>query len=407
MNSFDLQTIRNDFPVLARRVNGQPLVYLDNAATTLKPQSVIDAELEYYRSYTSNVHRGVHTLSEEATDRYESVREKARAFLNAHSADEIIFTRGATEAINLVAFSYGRTFLKAGDEIIISEMEHHSNIVPWQILCETNGCVLKVAPMDDNGEIIFEEYQKLFNERTRFVSLVYISNSLGTVNPIKKLIKEAHKYEAPVLVDAAQAVNHRSVDVHELNCDFLVFSGHKLFAPTGVGILYGKKELLNAMPPYQSGGDMIASVTFKKTTYNTLPYKFEAGTPNIAGVIGLGAAFDYVGKIGFDAIAAYEGELLKYGTARLLTVEGLTLIGTAREKSAILSFTLPDIHPHDIGTIINKEGIALRTGHHCTQPVMAHFRIPATSRASLAFYNTREEIDRLVDAVKTVKQIFS
>lgn len=407
MNPFDLQTIRHDFPVLARQVNGQPLIYLDSAATTLKPQSVIDAEMDYYRNYTANVHRGVHTLSEEATDRYESVREKARAFLNAHSADEIIFTRGATEAINLVAFSYGRTFLKAGDEILISEMEHHSNIVPWQILCETNGCVLKVAPMNDQGEIIFEEYQKLLNERTRFVSLVHISNSLGTVNPIKKLIKEAHKYEAVVLVDAAQAVNHRAVDVCDLNCEFLAFSGHKLFGPTGIGILYGKKELLNTMPPYQGGGDMIASVTFKKTTYNMLPYKFEAGTPNIAGAIGLGAAFDYVGKIGFDVIAAQEEDLLKYGTERLLTVEGLKLIGTAREKSAILSFTLPDIHPHDIGTIINKEGIALRTGHHCTQPVMAHFQIPATSRASLAFYNTREEIDRLVDAVKSVKKIFS
>ncbi len=403
----DLKTIRNDFPVLARQISGKPLVYLDNAATTLKPQSVIDAELDYYRNYTSNVHRGVHTLSEEATDRYEGARQKVRAFLNAHSSDQIIFTRGATEAINLVASSYGRTFLKEGDEIIISEMEHHSNIVPWQILCETNGCVLKVAPINNAGEIIFEEFQNLLNERTRFVSLVYISNSLGTVNPIKRLIKEAHKREIPVLVDAAQAVNHRPVDVHDLNCEFLVFSGHKLFGPTGIGVLYGKKELLESMPPYQGGGDMIASVTFKKTTFNALPYKFEAGTPNIAGVIGLGAAVDYVQNIGFGEIAAYEQDLLKYGTERLLTVDGLTLIGTAAEKTAILSFTLPNIHPHDIGTIINKEGIAIRTGHHCTQPVMAHFQIPATSRASLAFYNTHEEIDRLVDAVKTVKNIFA
>jgi len=407
MNTFDPKSIRSDFPVLSRRVNGRPLVYLDNAATTLKPQTVISAEMDYYQNFTSNIHRGVHTLSEEATDRYEAVREKARAFLNAHRSEQVIFTKGATEAINLVASAYGEAFLKAGDEIIISEMEHHSNIVPWQLLCERKGCALKVAPMNDRGEIIFNEFQKLLNEKTRFVSLVYISNSLGTINPVKKLIKEAHKYEVPVLLDAAQAVNHFAVDVHDLNCDFLVFSGHKLFGPTGVGVLYGKKELLEAMPPYQGGRDMIASVTFKKTTFNTLPYKFEAGTPHIAGVIGLGAALDYVKEIGFEAISKYEQDLLEYGTEKLLTIDGLSLIGTASQKAAILSFTLPGIHPHDIGTIVNKEGIAIRTGHHCTQPVMAHFQIPATSRASLAFYNTYDEIDQLVSALKTVKTIFA
>ena len=404
--SFNVTKIRKDFPNLRVKVHGKPLVYLDNAATTFKPQCVIDAIEKHYKTGTSNIHRGVHTLSEKATLAFEGAREKIQKFLNAAKPSEIIFTRGTTESINLVANSYGRAFLKAGDQILISEMEHHSNIVPWQMLCEEKGCVLKVAPINDNGELIWEEFLKLLGPKTKFVSLVYISNSLGTVNPIKKIITAAHKFDIPVLVDAAQAVNHRPIDVQELDCDFLAFSGHKLFGPTGVGVLYGKTALLERMPPYQGGGDMIASVTFEKTIYNVLPHKFEAGTPNVADVIGLGAAIDYINSLGLENIGSYEKELLDYGTAVLKKIPSLKLIGTAKEKVAVLSFVLPHIHAHDVGTLIDQEGIAIRTGHHCTQPVMKHFGVPATSRVSLAFYNTKEELDKLAKAILKTKEIF-
>ncbi len=404
--SFDIKKIRQDFPNLAVTVRGKKLVYLDNAATTFKPRSVIESGNRHYTSGVANVHRGVHYLSEMATQEYEEARTKTRLFLNASDNSEIIFTRGTTESINLVAHSFGRAFLKAGDEIIISAMEHHSNIVPWQMLCEQNGCVLKIIPINDDGDIIFEEYRKLLTTKTKLVSIVYISNSLGTINPIEEIIAEAHKKGALVLVDGAQAVSHAKIDVQELDCDFFAFSGHKLFGPTGIGVLYGKRSLLEKMPPYQGGGDMIASVTFEKTTYNVLPYKFEAGTPNIAGAIGLGAAIDYVESIGLEAIANYKKELLDYGTKALLMIPGLRLIGTAKQKSSILSFVLPDIHPHDLGTIVDGEGVAIRTGHHCTQPVMKRFNIPATARASLAFYNTKEEIDALVAAVQKAREVF-
>lgn len=404
--SFDIKKIRQDFPNLAVTVRGKKLVYLDNAATTFKPRSVIESGNRHYTSGVANVHRGVHYLSEMATQEYEEARTKTRLFLNASDNSEIIFTRGTTESINLVAHSFGRAFLKAGDEIIISAMEHHSNIVPWQMLCEQNGCVLKIIPINDDGDIIFEEYRKLLTTKTKLVSIVYISNSLGTINPIEEIIVEAHKKGALVLVDGAQAVSHAKIDVQKLDCDFFAFSGHKLFGPTGIGVLYGKRSLLEKMPPYQGGGDMIASVTFEKTTYNVLPYKFEAGTPNIAGAIGLGAAIDYVESIGLEAIANYKKELLDYGTKVLLMIPGLRLIGTAKQKSSILSFVLPDIHPHDLGTIVDGEGVAIRTGHHCTQPVMKRFNIPATARASLAFYNTKEEIDALVAAVQKAREVF-
>jgi len=405
--TFDVTKVRGDFPNLSIQVHGKPLIYLDNAATTFKPQSVINAIDQHYQSQTSNVHRGVHTLSGQATAAFERSRDKVRDFLNAERSNQIIFTKGTTEAINLVAHSYGRTFLKKGDEIIISEMEHHSNIVPWQLLCEAVGCTLKIAPFNDDGELIFSEYEKLLNAKTKLVAMVYISNSLGTVNPVKRIIDAAHKQGAVVLVDGAQAVSHFPVDVRELDCDFFVFSGHKLFGPTGVGVLYGKEKLLNTMSPYQGGGDMIASVTFEKTTYNSLPYKFEAGTPNVAGVIGLGAAIDYVRSFDPEQIAAYEKELLVYGTEVLSQIPGLRLIGTAGKKTAILSFILPDAHAHDIGTLVDEEGIAIRTGHHCTQPVMKHFKVPATSRASLTFYNTKEEIDQLAKAITKVKEVFA
>jgi cysteine desulfurase/selenocysteine lyase len=404
--AFDINKIRQDFPNLAVTVRGKKLAYLDNAATTFKPRSVIESGNRHYTSGVANVHRGVHYLSEMATQEYEEARTKTRIFLNAADNAEIIFTRGTTESINLVAQSFGRAFLKAGDEIIISAMEHHSNIVPWQMLCEQNGCVLKIIPINDNGEIIFEEYSKLLTFKTKLVSIVYISNSLGTINPVEEIIAEAHKKGALVLVDGAQAVSHTKIDVQKLDCDFFAFSGHKLFGPTGIGVLYGKRSLLEKMPPYQGGGDMIASVTFEKTIYNVLPYKFEAGTPNIAGAIGLGAAIDYVESIGLDNIANYKKELLDYGTQALLTIPDLRLIGTAKHKSSILSFVLPDIHPHDLGTIVDGEGVAIRTGHHCTQPVMKRFNIPATARASLAFYNTKEEIDALVKAVQKAREVF-
>jgi cysteine desulfurase/selenocysteine lyase len=402
---FDVKKIRSDFPNLHVNIHGKPLVYLDNAATTFKPQVVIDALTNHYKYETSNVHRGVHYLSEKATAAFEGSRIKVQKFLNASKSSEIIFTGGTTDSINLVAQCYGE-LLKKGDEIIISEMEHHSNIVPWQLLCERRGCILKIAPMNDNGELIWDKFTQLINAKTKLISIVYVSNSLGTVNPVKKIIDLAHKNNIPVLVDGAQVVTDTAVDVQALDCDFFAFSSHKIFGPTGIGVLYGKEKWLEKMPPYRGGGDMIASVTFEKSTYNVLPYKFEAGTPNIADAIGLGTALDYVTSIGFEGIHKQKQELLEYGTKALLKIDGLKLIGTAKEKTSILSFILPNIHPHDIGTLIDEEGIAIRTGHHCTQPVMKHFKIPATSRASLSIYNTKEELDRLIIALKKVKDIF-
>ncbi|HLD88021.1 MAG TPA: cysteine desulfurase [Candidatus Omnitrophota bacterium] len=406
MSALDVKKTRSDFPNLHIQVHSKPLVYLDNAATTFKPKCVIEAMDAYYSQGTSNVHRGVHYLSEHATQAFEEARKTVAKFLNAAKPQEIIFTRGATESINLVAQSYGRTFLKAGDEILISHMEHHSNIVPWQILCEQTGCVLKVAPINRQGEIIWKEFLRLLGPKTKIVSVVWVSNSLGTVNPVGNIIKEAHQRGAVVLVDGAQAVTHAPVDVLALDCDFFVFSGHKIFGPTGVGVLYGKEKLLEAMPPYQGGGDMIASVTFPKTTYNILPYKFEAGTPAIAEVIGLGEALRYVQSIGFADMAAQKKELLEYGTQVLSAIPGVTLIGTAKEKTSIISFIVEGIHPHDLGTLVDEEGVAIRTGHHCTQPVMDFFGVPATARASLAFYNTKEELDVLAKAIHKTKELF-
>ncbi len=397
---------REDFPNLAAEFKGRPIVYLDNAATTFKPRTVIEAVTRHYSSQTANVHRGVHHLSEQATAAYEGAREKVRAFIGADETAEIVFTRGSTESINMVARSYGQRFLRPGDEILISGMEHHSNIVPWQMLCEEKGCVLRVIPINDRGEIIWEEFERLLTEKVKLLSVVYISNSLGTVNPVRKMIQAARAMNIPVLVDAAQAVNHRPVNVRDLDCDFLVFSGHKLFGPTGVGVLYGKRALLEEMPPVYGGGDMILSVSFEQTTYNALPYKFEAGTPHIAGVIGLGAAIDYLNGLSWDWITAYERDLLAYGTRRLTEIDGVRLIGTAKEKAAVLSFVVEGIHPHDLGTLLNEESVAVRTGHHCTQPVMKHFGVPATARASLAFYNTRQDLDRLVEAIEKAKDVF-
>ena len=405
VKTFDVAELRKDFPILQTEIRNKPLVYLDNAATTQKPYSVIEAEKNYYLNINSNIHRGVHYLSEQATLAYESARLKIKEFVNALSACEIIFTRGATESINLVAASYGRTNIREGDEVIITAMEHHANIVPWQLLCEEKKAVLRVIPMTDDGELILEEYQKLINERTRFVSIVQISNSLGTVNPVREIIETAHQKNIPVLIDGSQAVPHIKIDVQQLDCDFFVFSGHKLFGPTGVGVLYGKAELLNAMPPYQTGGDMIRSVTFEKTIFNDIPNKFEAGTPNIAGNIALGYAIDYLNKLDYEAIVKHESDLIQYATKRLLEIEGLRIIGNAKEKAAVISFILDNIHPHDIGTILDSEGIAIRTGHHCTQPVMQRFGIPATARASFAFYNTREEINRLIEAINKVIRV--
>jgi len=404
--TLDVENIRQDFPILHQEVNGNPLVYLDNAATSQKPRQVIEALDKYYQEDNANIHRGVHTLSERATIDYEQAREKVRSFINANSEKEIIFVRGATEGINLIAQSYGRNKLKAGDEIIISEMEHHSNIVPWQLLCEQTGAILKIIPINDSGELILEEFDKLLNSKTKIVSVVHISNALGTINPIQTIIDRAHEHNAVVIIDGAQATPHTAVDVQALDCDFYVFSGHKLFAPTGVGVLYGKAHLLEAMPPWQGGGDMIKMVSFEKTLYNDLPYKFEAGTPHIAGVIGLGAAIDYVSATGLEAIAAHEHELLEYATEKILEVKGLRLIGTAQQKTSILSFVIDSIHPHDIGTILDHEGIAIRTGHHCAMPVMTHFNVPATARASFAFYNTFEEVDRLIQALGKAREVF-
>jgi cysteine desulfurase/selenocysteine lyase len=404
---FDVNRVRKDFPNLATRGrDDKPIIYFDNAATTFKPCQVIASTHSHYCHRTANIHRGVHYLSEEATAEYESSREKVRAFLNAKDNFEIIFTKGATESINLVAHSYGRKFIKQGDEVIISEMEHHSNIVPWQMLRDETGCILKVIPFDDKGELIMEEYCKLLSPRTKMVSIVHVSNSLGTVNPIKEIIRLAHNSGAVVLVDAAQGVSHEPIDVQALDCDFLVFSSHKLYGPTGVGVVYGKQAILESMPPYQGGGDMILSVTFEKTIFNRLPHKFEAGTPNIAGVIALGEAISYVKRLGWDGVIAYKKELLEYGNKVLAGVPGLKMIGTAKNKAPIFSFILKDIHAHDIGTLIDREGVAIRTGHHCTQPVMKHFGVPATARASLAFYNTKEELDIFVAALKKIIGVF-
>jgi len=406
MPGFDAPRWRRDFPILRQQVHGKPLVYLDNAATSQKPQAVIDAVADYYEKLNANVHRGVHQLSELATAAYEGAREKLRGFINAASLKEIIFVRGATEAINLVAQSYGRSRFQGGDEIILSEMEHHSNIVPWQLLREQMGAVLKIVPITDAGELEPGAYEKLFTSRTRLVALAHVSNALGSINPVKKMIAHAHQHGVPVLLDGAQAVPHLPVNVRDMDCDFYAFSGHKMFGPTGIGVLYAKEALLAEMPPYQGGGDMIRTVRFTGSTWNELPHKFEAGTPNIAGTIGLGAAVDYLESIGMLSIQNYEQALLEYGTQRLQTVKNLKLVGTARHKAGVLSFVMEGIHPHDIGSIVDQEGVAIRTGHHCAMPVMEHFRIPATARASLAFYNTREDIDALVQALEKVREVF-
>ena len=403
----DLNKIRGDFPILSQTINGNPLVYLDNGATSQKPQSVIDAIVEYYTTTNSNVHRGVHTLSQQATDGYEGARFKIRKFINASDDKEIIYTRNTTEGINLVAHSYGRKNIRVGDDIIVSNMEHHSNIVPWQMLCEETGASLLVVPIDDSGELDMDEYRKMLSPRTKLVSITHVSNALGTILPAKQIVKMAHDVGSPVLLDGAQAVPHMPVDMQDLDCDFYVFSGHKLFGPTGIGILYGKAEYLEAMPPFLGGGEMIKSVTFEKTIYNDLPYKFEGGTPDIAGAIGLGAAIDYVTGLGFDQITVHEEELLQYGTKALSAIEGVRIVGTAAHKAGILSFVMDNAHPHDIGTILDEQGIAIRTGHHCAQPVMQRFQIPATARASLAFYNTKEDIDALVKGIDRVLEVFS
>lgn len=400
LERFDVARIRKDFPILTRTVNGRPLVYLDNGATTQKPQQVIDAILEYYTQLNSNIHRGVHHLSQLATDAYEVTRRKLKSYINSVHEHEIILTKGTTDGINLVADCYGKAFLNAGDEIIISAMEHHSNIVPWQMLCESKGAILKVIPIHDSGELDMEAYRLLLNERTKMVAVTYVSNSLGTINPVREIIDSAHAVGAPVLLDAAQAIQHATVDVQALDVDFLVFSGHKMYGPTGIGVLYGKERWLNAMPPYQGGGDMIKDVTFAKTTYNELPFKFEAGTPNIEAGICLAHAIDYINAVGLDNIIDHEHELLTYATQRLLDIPGLRIIGTAKEKSSVISFLVDGTHPYDVGVILDKLGVAVRTGHHCTQPLMDRYEIPGTVRASLAMYNTKEDIDALVAGVE-------
>jgi cysteine desulfurase/selenocysteine lyase len=403
---FDVAEIRKDFPILKQKVHGKPLVYFDNGATSQKPQQVIDALSRYYSAENSNIHRGVHDLSERATAAYETAREKIRAFINAPTDKEIIFVRGTTEAINLVAQSYGRSFLKTGDEIIVSAMEHHSNIVPWQILCEQVGAYLRVIPINHDGEILMDEYRRLLNERTKLVSVTHVSNALGTVVPVKEIVALAHQRGVPVLLDGAQAVPHLKVDVQDLGCDFYAFSGHKVFGPTGVGVLYGRAEMLEKMPPYQSGGDMISLVTFEKTHYNVLPYKFEAGTPNIAGGIGLGAAIDYLDGLDWQQVEAHERQLLSYATDQLSKIDAVRIIGTAEEKAGVVSFVIDHVHAHDVGTILDQEGVAIRAGHHCAMPVMQRFGVPATARASFAFYNTTAEIDVMVQAIHRVLKVF-
>jgi cysteine desulfurase / selenocysteine lyase len=404
---WDVERIRADFPVLQQTVNGKPLIYLDNSASSQVPQVVIDRGSIYLEQEHSNIHRGVHYLSQKATTAYEGAREKAKRFINARDVRECIFVRGATEGINLVMHGYGRKFIGEGDEIIISAMEHHANIVPWQMLCEEKGARLRVIPMNDAGELLLDEYDGLLSERTRLVAVMHVSNALGTINPIKEMIAQAHKYGVPVLIDGAQAAPHMPVDVQDLDCDFYVFSGHKMYAPTGSGVVYGKLEILETMNPFQGGGDMIKTVTFEKTTYADPPNRFEAGTPAIASQIGLGAAIDYLNSIGRDRAAAYEAELLRYATERVSAIEGVRIIGTAKNKASVLSFVIDDIHPHDIGTILDQEGIAVRAGHHCAQPVMQRFNVPATARASFSFYNTKEEVDVLARTIERVIEIFS
>jgi cysteine desulfurase/selenocysteine lyase len=403
---FDVVAARRDFPILSRTVHGKPLVYLDNGASSQKPQSVIETLSRYYREEHANIHRGVHFLSERATAAYEDARQKIQAFINAAHKEEIIFVRGTTEAINLVAQSYGRSELTAGDEIIVSAMEHHSNIVPWQMLREQTGARLRVIPINHDGELVLDEYRRLLNDKTKIVSVAHVSNALGTVVPVREIVAAAHERRIPVMLDGAQAVPHFKVDVQELDCDFYAFSGHKMFGPTGVGVLYGRRELLDKMPPYQGGGDMISLVTFEKTHYNVLPYKFEAGTPHIAGGIGLGAAVDYLQRLPWEQVVAHEEDLLAYATAKLAMIEGLRIIGTAKQKAGVLSFVFDKIHAHDVGTILDREGVAVRAGHHCAMPVMQRFGVPATTRASFAFYNTREEIDILAGALQGVLKVF-
>lgn len=404
---YDIARVRADFPILKELIHGKPLVYLDNAATSQKPWQVINAERDYYTHLNANIHRGVHDLSQRATDAFEGARGKARQFVNARKNEEVIFVRGATEAINLVAASYGRTNLKVGDEIIVSEMEHHSNIVPWQMACDATGAVLRVIPISDNGELDMDAYAKLLNERSKIVAITHVANALGSITPIKKITQMAHAAGAVVLVDGAQAAPHIKIDVQDIGCDFYALSGHKIYGPTGIGILYGKEALLESMPPYQGGGDMIRTVSFKKTTYNALPYKFEAGTPFIAGGIGLGAAIDYLNNLGLDNIARHEYDLLEYATTHARDIPELKIIGTAREKASVFSFTLGRIHPHDIGTILDHEGIAIRTGHHCAMPVMERLGIPATARASFGLYNTRAEVDALFAGIRKVLKVFA
>ena len=403
---FDVGRVREQFPILAQTVGGKPLVYLDNAATTQKPRPVLDVLARYYAAENANIHRAVYALSQDATRAYEAARGKVAAFLNAAEPAEIIFTRNATEGINLVAQTFGRSRLGAGDEVVISGMEHHSNIVPWQMVCEEKGARLRVAPFSDRGELLVDELAALLGPRTRLVSIVHMSNSLGTVNPVARVVELARRQGIPVLVDGAQAAYHMPVDVQALGCDFYVVTGHKLYGPTGIGALYGRRELLEKMPPYQGGGDMISSVTFERTTYNEIPHRFEAGTPHIAGAVGLGAALDFIGGVGFDAIVARERRLLDYATRALCAVPGLRLVGAAADKASILSFVIEGVHPHDVGTIVDAEGVAIRTGHHCTQPVMDRFGVPATARASLAMYNTEGEIDQLVAALARVREVF-
>ena len=404
--ALDVERLRRDFPILSRRVHGKPLVYLDNAATTQKPIPVIEAEKRVYEEYYANVHRGVHLLSVASTEEYEKVREKIRTLIGAPERREIVFTRGTTESVNLVAQAYGRRFVGKGDEVLITHLEHHSNIVPWQMLCDERGAKLAVAPIDSRGEVVLEEYEKLLTPRTKIVAFAHVSNALGTLNPVESMTNLAHMRGAVVLVDGAQAVPRLPVDVTKLGCDFYAFSGHKMYGPSGAGVLWGRAKLLDAMPPWQGGGDMIGSVTFAKTTWNVLPYKFEAGTPNIAGAIGLGTAADYVTAVGLDRIAAHEDDLLAYATQSIQNVPGVRVVGTAREKAAVLSFTIEGVHPHDIGTVLDRAGIAVRTGHHCAQPVMDFFKVPATARASFGLYNTRGEVDALTEGIRDVIRMF-
>lgn len=407
VSNWEVEKVRKDFPVLSQTVNGKPLVYLDNGASSQVPQSVIDRTSKYLAEEHSNIHRGVHYLSQHATTAYEAAREKVKRFINAPDVKECIFVRGTTEGVNLVAHSYGKKFIGEGDEILVSQMEHHSNIIPWQMIAEEKGAIIRMIPMNERGELIIDEYENMLNERTKMVAVTHVSNSLGTVNPVKEMIATAHKFGVPVCVDAAQSVPHFPVDVQDLDCDFFIFSGHKMFGPTGSGVMYGKRKWLDAMPPYQTGGGMIRTVSFEKTTFAPIPDKFEAGTPAIAAGIGLGAAIDYINAIDFEAAATYEHELLEYATERLADIPEVKIIGTAAEKASVLSFTIEGIHPHDIGTILDQQGIAIRAGHHCAQPVMEFFDVPATARASFAFYNTREEVDKLADAVQKVIDVFA